>query len=112
MKSGDLDRRIAIGQPEVIELGMDETKEGPFVPLATVWAAYEPVSDGERMRAAAVEQKTDARFTVRWSTRLSAINATYQIEFDGSYWEITGTKEIGRRGWLEITAWRLVQLEA
>lgn len=109
IRPSDLDRKIAIGKPEKIPVGLGETKEGPFAVVATVWAAYAPVSDGERLRAAAVEQKTDARFTVRWSSRLAAFDGTYQIQFDGSLWQITGTKEIGRRRWLEFTAWRLGQ---
>jgi len=104
-----LDRKIAIGKPGTTAIGLGETKKGDFAALATVRAAYAPISDGERVRAAAVEQKADARFTVRWSSRLAAFDGTYQIQFDGSLWQITGTKEIGRRRWLEFTAWRLGQ---
>jgi len=108
VKSTDLDRRIVIGKSDEIDIGLGETKAGAFAAIATVWAVYEPVSDGERMRAAAVEQKTDARFTVRYSSLLASIDGTCLIQFDGSDWQITGVKEIGRRRWLEITAWRQV----
>jgi SPP1 family predicted phage head-tail adaptor len=103
-----LDRRITISRPQEQKSAIGETIATGWEEVATIWAAYAPISDGERLRAAAVEQKTDARFTVRYSARLAGIDGTHQIQFDGSDWQITGIKEIGRRRRLEITAWRLV----
>lgn len=102
-----LDRRIVI-----LEAGFVENEAGEEV--ATGWAEYAeeraqyaPVSDGERMRAASVEQKTDARFVVRWSVRMAAVSGENRIRFDGADWQITGIKELGRGLWIEITAWRI-----
>lgn len=102
-----LDRRIVI-----LEAGFAENEAGEEV--ATGWAEYAeeraeytPVSDGERMRAASVEQKTDARFVVRWSTRLAAVSGENRIRFDGADWQITGVKELGRGLWIEITVWKV-----
>lgn len=102
-----LDRRIVI-----LEASFAENEAGEEVP--TGWAEcaeeraqYTPVSDGERMRAASVEQKTDARFVVRWSTKLAAVSGENRIRFDGADWQITGVKELGRRLWIEITAWKV-----
>lgn len=103
------DRRIIIGTSLKTEIGLGETKAVGLVPIATVWASYEPVKDEERLRAAAVEQKMEALFTVRCSSRLNSINGTFRLKFEDSEWQITGTKQIGRRRWLEISAWRIVQ---
>lgn len=109
MRAGDLDRRIIIRVATSGKNRLGEKTAGVWSDFATIWAKYAPISDGERLRAAAVEQKTDARFTVRWSAQMALVNGTYRLGFDGSDWQITGTKEIGRRRWLEITAWRMVQ---
>lgn len=107
-----LDRRITICKSQEQKNTIGETIATGWVAVATVWATYAPISDGERLRAAAVEQKADARFTVRYSARLAEINGTHRLIHDGAEWQITGIKEIGRRRGLEITAWRLVEPEA
>lgn len=102
-----LDRRIVI-----LEASFAENEAGEEVP--TGWAEYAeeraqytPVSDGERMRAASVEQKADARFVVRWSIKLAAASGENRIRFDRADWQITGVKELGRGLWIEITAWKV-----
>ena len=75
--------------------------------LFPVAASYQALSDGERWRAGAVEQKAEARFTVRYSARSAAILGANRLRFEGADWEITGSKEIGRRRWIEITAWKI-----
>lgn len=107
MNAKDLDRRITFVAPNLVDLGMGETKADGWMPVATRWAKYTPVSDAEKLRAAAVEQKTDARFVVRYSAQLAELDGQHKIEFDGDRWEISGVKELGRRQWLEFTAWRL-----
>ena len=71
------------------------------------WASYTPVSDGERLQAAAVQQKAEARFVVRWSKALAVITGENRLRFEGTDWHITGIKEIGRRRGLEISAWKI-----
>lgn len=102
-----LDRRIVILEARFAENEAGEEIATGWAEYAQERAEYLPVSDGERMRAAAVEQKADARFVLRWSKRLAAITGENRIRFDGADWQITGVKEIGRRQWIEITAWRL-----
>jgi SPP1 family predicted phage head-tail adaptor len=107
MISEELDRRISFVAPNLVPIGMGETKEDGWASVATRWAKYTPVSDAEKLRAAAVEQKTDARFVVRYSAQLAALDGEHKIEFDGDRWEISGVKVLGRRQWLEFTAWRV-----
>ena len=106
--------RIAARDRQIILLQAvtEENEAGEEIPAsweiyARPWAAYQPVSDGERLRAAAVEQRADARFQVLWMPRLAAVNGAFRLRFDGADWRITGVKEIGFREGLEITAWRL-----
>ncbi|MDE4192431.1 head-tail adaptor protein [Phaeobacter gallaeciensis] len=84
----------------------NKTKTG-WNELFPVAASYQALSDGERWRAGAVEQKAEARFTVRYSARAAAILGANRLRFEGADWEITGSKEIGRRRWIEITAWKI-----
>ena len=72
--------------------------------LATVWAEYSHVSDGEKARAGEVSSDIMARFTVRYSVSINTIDTRDQILFDGRTWDIRGVKEIGRNVDLEITA--------
>lgn len=107
-----LDRHISFLAPKMVGLGLGEAKRDGWETAATCWAHYTPVSDSEKMRAAAVERKTDGRFVVRYSRALAMLDSRSAIEFDGSQWKITGVKELGRRQWLEFTAWRLVKPES
>ncbi len=73
----------------------------------STWASFTPVSDVERMRAAAVEQKAEARFVTRWTRALAGIDGRSRLRFDGADWQITGAKEVGRRRGLEFSAWKI-----
>jgi SPP1 family predicted phage head-tail adaptor len=73
----------------------------------SAWASFTPVSDGERLRAAAVEQKAEARFVTRWTRALAEIDGGSRLRFDGADWQITGVKEVGRRRGLEFSAWKI-----
>ncbi|WP_295451219.1 head-tail adaptor protein [uncultured Pseudophaeobacter sp.] len=101
------DRRVSLLGAQVEENDAGETVATGWNEIAQARANYAPVSDGERLRAAAVEQKAEARFVVRWSKALAVITGENRLRFDGTDWRITEIKEIGRRRGLEISAWRL-----
>ena len=107
MRIAQRDRRIIILQPSFEENDAGERVVTGWAEYAQPWAAYTPVSDGERLRAAAVEQKTDARFVLSWSLQLAAVSGAFRLRFDGADWPITGIKELGFREGLEITAWKI-----
>lgn len=73
-------------------------------PLAQVWAAAVPVSDGERLRAGETLAFTKYRFTVRHSVQIKTVDARDRLTFDGRTFDINGVKEISRREGYEITA--------
>lgn len=109
MRIAQRDRRIVILQAAFTENDAGEQEAAGWGEFARPWAAYQPVSDGERQRAAAVEQKTDARFQVLWTAKLATVTGAFRLRFQGDDWRIAGIKEIGYRDRLEITAWRLVK---
>lgn len=102
-----LDRLVVILQADLEENDAGEQVSTGWSEITKERANYTPVSDGERLRAAAVEQKTEARFVVRWSKALAGIDGENRLRFEGDDWHITGVKEIGRRRGFEISAWRL-----
>ncbi|MCD9149978.1 head-tail adaptor protein [Pseudophaeobacter flagellatus] len=102
-----LDRRVSLLGTQYEENEAGENVATGWDEIAKARANYAPVSDGERLRAAAVEQKVEARFVMRWSKALAVITGENRLRFDGADWHITGIKEIGRRRMLEISAWRV-----
>lgn len=104
-----LDRKISVLGADFVENDAGEQVQGEWSVRHHAWASYEPVSDVERLRAAAVEQKIEARFTVRWTRALALITGENRLRFEGADWQITGIKEIGRRKRLEISAWKTGQ---
>ncbi|GAB5433929.1 MAG: hypothetical protein EpisKO_32990 [Epibacterium sp.] len=102
-----LDRQVTIFERVTEKSATGNTRATGLNELLTVQASYEPLTDGERWRAGAIEQKADARFLLRYSARAAAVIGDNFLRFEGADWEITGTKEIGRRKWIEITAWKV-----
>jgi len=103
LDAGQLNRRITISTATKAE---DAVGQGipTWVPLATVWAKYTPVSDGEKVRANEVFSDLMARFIIRYSTVVANVDTKAQITFDGRTFDVSGVKEIERRRWIEITA--------
>ena len=100
------DRKITVLTAVIAENEAGEQVATGWQAGAKAWASYTPVSDGERLRAAAIEQKAEARFVTRWSKALAGIDGQNRLRFEGADWQITGVKEIGRRRGLEISAWK------
>jgi SPP1 family predicted phage head-tail adaptor len=103
MDAGRLDSRIVLKRRQAGANGFGEPLD-EWTTLATVWAHVAPVSDGERWRAGETLAAKLCRFTIRWSSTVSALDPRDQIEYDGRTWDIQGVKEIGRREMIEITA--------
>ena len=102
MRAGNLDRRIVIQRFTETRDEFNEPVRS-WATLATVWASYEPLTDGEAFRAGETMAEASARFVVRYSTTLAGLNPKDRLTFDGGTWEIIRTKEIGRREAIEIT---------
>lgn len=77
--------------------------------IATVEAAFAPVSVDERWRAGMVEPVDMARFTIRYSAALGLVTGRDRVvDGNGIAWSITGAVEIGRSQWIEIAAERVI----
>ena len=105
-KPGKMDRRVTLERATTATNGFGESIP-TWATLATVWASYAPVSDGEKWRAGLVEGREIARFQIRHSTTVADLSAKDRLTFEGNAWGITGVKELGRRVGLEITAERV-----
>lgn len=103
MDAGSLDRRVTFERATVSVDDYGAAVE-TWAPLATVWAAVTPISDGERWAAGQVAAEVSARFVVRWSHDVSDISPANRLVMSGRVYGIEGVKEIGRREGLEITA--------
>ncbi|WP_292077565.1 MULTISPECIES: phage head closure protein [Brevundimonas] len=102
MRAGELDRRVTL-QRAVITRDDYNNEVSTWGDLASVWAKYEPVSDGEKFRAGERASEIGARFTIRYSSQVSDLTPKDQLVFSGRTYAITRVKEIGRRFGLEIT---------
>ena len=102
MRAGELDRRVTL-QRAVITRDDYNNETSTWGDIATVWAKYEPVSDGEKVRAGERASEIGARFTVRYSSQVADLGPKDQLVFAGRTYAITRVKEIGWREGLEIT---------
>lgn len=103
-----MDRRVAILRQETGDDGYSSSA-GEFVELVQRWASKKDVSDGEKWAAGATGASVTTRFVMRWDSVTSTIKAADRLRYpvsDGDEYDITGTKEIGRRQHIEITAVR------
>jgi len=103
MKAGKLDRRITLQRYAITYNENNEPLE-TWTDFATVWASANPVSDGERIRAAEVGATISMRFQIRYSSQVDALNPKDRVRFDGRIFDISGIKELERREGLEISA--------
>lgn len=104
MQAGKLDRRVTLVERVLTKAAFNEDVQTWPGPGRDVWASYEPIKDAERLRSAEVAASITARFQIRWSEAVSAVDPTWRLTFDGRAFDITAVKEIGRREGLEITA--------
>ena len=100
MISARMDRRITIEadtgtRNEYGEVVQDWTE------LATVWAAVKQQSAREGFESAGQVSEVEAAFTIRYR---SDVDSGCRVLFDGRYFDVTGVREVGRKGGLEIMA--------
>lgn len=102
LSNHDLDRQIVIERATTTRDDYNE-EVLTWAPLATVWAAYEPVTDGEKFRAGERAAELSARFRIRWSDQVKDVTPEDRVIFEGKTYELTNVKEIPRRVGLELT---------
>lgn len=104
---GELDRRIVLQRATRGAADWAGHEAETWGTLATVWAKYVPVSDGEKVAAGQREAALMARFVIRHSSTVADLDAKDRVSF-GGLWNILGVKETpdGRNRFIEITAVR------
>ncbi len=103
LSAGKMDRKIVLQRfTETFDSYNESVKT--WATLATRWASYEPISDGERLRSSETAATLSARFVIRYSSAVATLNPKDRLTFDGTTYEILHVKELGRREGLEITA--------
>jgi SPP1 family predicted phage head-tail adaptor len=103
MAAGKLDRRVRIQRRSGITDAFGGESE-VWIDGGAVWASRKDVSDAESIRAQEVGGSISCRFRMRWSSITSAIGSRDRLLCEGRLYEVTGTKEIGRREYVEISA--------
>lgn len=103
LAAGDLNRRITLERATVNKDEFNSDIE-TWGTLATVWASYEPIRDGEKFRAGETAAGLSARFVIRHSSQVADLNPTDRLVFKGVTYAILNVKETGGRNvGLEIT---------
>lgn len=104
MRAGLLDRRITLRRYATARSALGSQVKA-WNDLAEVYAAYLPVSDAERVKAAQVGASLTARFQIRWDPQVADLSPLDQLRDEyGRDFAIVGVKELGRRVGLEISA--------
>ena len=103
LAAGKLDRRITLERFGTYKDEFNSDVEA-WGPLCTVYAAYEPIRDGEKFRAGETAAGLSARFTIRYSSQVADLNPKDRLTFKGVTYDILNLKEVeGRNVGLEIT---------
>lgn len=101
MNIGKLDRRITL---ERLEQSVDTSTGEPvesWVPFATVWAAYMPVSGNEPFTASQRYAEVTTRFRIRYHPQFTPLD---RIAFEGKHYDVVEVLELGRKAGQEIRA--------
>lgn len=103
--AGSLDRRIEL-QSATYSYDVDyNERTETWATYATVWAQIRYLAEGERVSADKWFAENVVTFRVRYR---SDITTAHHIIYSGQTFEIRGTREIGRREYIDISA-RLIQ---
>jgi SPP1 family predicted phage head-tail adaptor len=78
VRAGRLRHRLIIERPEPTRDGSGDEIPG-WVPLATVWAAIEPIKGKELTGGNQILAEMDTLIVIRWSPQVDAITAKYRL---------------------------------
>lgn len=100
LKAGELNRRVTIQRLVITTNETNEDVPG-WIPVATVWAKFEPRTKGSGDEFAADQRSSRqiAFFTVRYR---AGLDPTMRLVFDGEIYQIDAIGEPERRVFLEL----------
>ena len=87
MRAGTLRHRVTLQRKTQTQNPLTGAMVTTWVPVATVWAAVEPLSAREFLSAQAVQSDVSVRITVRYRP---GITAAMRLLHDGKVYNITG----------------------
>ncbi|MCV9997680.1 phage head closure protein [Pararhizobium sp. YC-54] len=99
MRAGKMDRTIRIDAFDAGAVNDFGTPTPGFTPLATLRAQIIQASTQELLEAQGVTDDTVIIFRTRW---IDGVTNAGRIHYDGGYFNIRGTKEIGRRKGMDL----------
>lgn len=97
---GQLDRRVTLFETIKTQNEIGEEKEIDSV-LCVPWAKIDEVSGGEEIEGK-VLHRTNRTFIVRFRNEINSKGNELKIEYEGTCYNITHVKQIGRREYLEL----------
>lgn len=97
---GQLDRRITLFETSKIKNEINEEKETDVV-VCRPWAKVDEVSGGEEVEGK-ILHKTQRSFIVRFRDEINKKSNQLKVDFEGSFYNVTHVKQIGRREYLEL----------
>ena len=92
MNAGQLNRRLRLLRPEVVDDGFSRT-EGALGEIGKVWAKKTDVRDTERVAASQHGASLTTRFLVRDTPLIRSLLSTDKAECEGVTYEIVGIQE-------------------
>lgn len=97
---GQLDRRITLFKTETVRNDIGEEKEVDAV-VCIPWAKVDEVSGGEDVEGK-VLHRTQRSFIVRYRDEINAQKNSLKVDFEGTRYNVTHVKQVGRREYLEL----------
>ena len=88
MRAGLLDQRVTLEQPVEVRDADYGTANKTWSPVATVWAAVEPLSGREFILNQEQQSELTARVRLRYSTEVAGITPKMRVNFGGRLLQI------------------------
>jgi SPP1 family predicted phage head-tail adaptor len=95
MDAGQFDRRIMLQQPQEADDSY-ATVTGEYLDIAEVWAKLIPISGAERIAAGQTSAFRKLRFKIRRDSLWTALNESWQIQFEDKPYNIDAVQSEGR----------------
>ena len=93
VNAGELRSRVTIETPSVT---VDEIggRVQAWTPVATVWAAVEPMSAGEQWRRLQIDASANWKITIRW---MAGVSPKQRVRYGARVFEIKGVTDPDQR---------------
>ncbi|MCI5096654.1 MAG: head-tail adaptor protein [Rhodobacteraceae bacterium] len=101
-----LDQTITVLKPQTGKDAFGDSVDA-YDEGRSVRASHSPVSDAEKQGNGQLGRMSVSRFVVSHTSYTAKISGKDRIAFEGAEWMISGLKTVGRKRFIEITAWKV-----